>query len=429
MAGSLTNGGTMDTIGTILNPRVSALLHQQKEQREQKAGIQTFLDSLNAPTKAPQAQASITQFMGLPASPFNNAVAPSPSIELPTRSEVPAFGGNNGLPGRFSQADLPGANQLFKARMVANAFPGAGEAIASSILAPPPSPIKLGKDEIIVDPITKKTLASNNVAEAPKIESIFDDSGRETRGYWKNGTFTKIGGSKADTGNDETWQNPVSEIDPATGKNIQVRYSNKGGRQVVANAVPARQGNAFDRADYWRGQFKPSLDSAQNATAQTAKIRNSLALGKGTGDIAAINALQKMIDEGGVVREQDVNLITGAQSLMSTLKTRIAKLETGDVLTGDLRSQLQATADALSNAIYSGVQARIEPYIPTMKGEGVEYENVVPEALRKTYKFDGGTPKPAAPQKPQGAPEDAKQAPDGNWYSPDPTRPGKYIKW
>ena len=32
-------------------------------------------------------------------------------------------------------------------------------------------------------------------------------------------------------------------------------------------------------------------------------------------------------------------------------------------------------------------------------------------------------------QPPAGAPPDAKQAKDGNWYSPDPKRPGKYLMW
>lgn len=32
-------------------------------------------------------------------------------------------------------------------------------------------------------------------------------------------------------------------------------------------------------------------------------------------------------------------------------------------------------------------------------------------------------------QPPAGAPPDAKQAKDGNWYSPDPKRPGKYLQW
>ena len=30
---------------------------------------------------------------------------------------------------------------------------------------------------------------------------------------------------------------------------------------------------------------------------------------------------------------------------------------------------------------------------------------------------------------PTGAPTDVKKAPDGNWYSPDPKRPGKYLMW
>ncbi len=34
-----------------------------------------------------------------------------------------------------------------------------------------------------------------------------------------------------------------------------------------------------------------------------------------------------------------------------------------------------------------------------------------------------------APAPPQGMPQDAKRAPDGNWYTPDPARPGKFLKW
>jgi len=35
----------------------------------------------------------------------------------------------------------------------------------------------------------------------------------------------------------------------------------------------------------------------------------------------------------------------------------------------------------------------------------------------------------ASNKPPVGAPPDAKQAPDGNWYSPDPSRKGKYLQW
>jgi len=44
----------------------------------------------------------------------------------------------------------------------------------------------------------------------------------------------------------------------------------------------------------------------------------------------------------------------------------------------------------------------------------------------------GGAAPSVAPQgggRPAGAPENAKQAPDGNWYAPDPNRSGKYLKY
>lgn len=37
--------------------------------------------------------------------------------------------------------------------------------------------------------------------------------------------------------------------------------------------------------------------------------------------------------------------------------------------------------------------------------------------------------KPAVPVPPAGAPPNARQAQDGNWYVPDPSRPGKYMMW
>jgi len=48
-------------------------------------------------------------------------------------------------------------------------------------------------------------------------------------------------------------------------------------------------------------------------------------------------------------------------------------------------------------------------------------------SVQRPYEpFGGEAPKV---QKPAGAPDTAKQAPDGHWYSPDPDKPGKYLKW
>lgn len=195
-----------------------------------------------------------------------------------------------------------------------------------------------------------------------------------------------------DAGPKETWSNPVSEIHPETGKPILVRYSNLKNREIVPDAVPARQGNAFDRPDYWRAQFKPYTDAALNTSQQSRKVKASLSLGNGVGDIAAINALQKQIDEGAVVREQDVALIQSAQSLVGRLVTAEGKLKEGDVLTPDMRLELQGVSDALTNAIQEGVQARIEPYREVMSGEGTEFENVIPKDVQALYGWKSRAP-------------------------------------
>lgn len=186
----------------------------------------------------------------------------------------------------------------------------------------------------------------------------------------------------------ETWGNPVPEVGQ-DGRPIQVRYSNLGHREIVEGAIPAKQGNAFDRQDYWRGQFKPYLDSATNANVQASKVRSQLKLDTGTGQIAAINAVQKMIDEGAVVRDQDVALIQSAQSVVNRFKGQMEAIKTGRLLSPDLQNELQGVADSLEQATYAGAKARIEPYTDAMKVEGVTLDSIVPAGLRKSYGWEG----------------------------------------
>lgn len=226
--------------------------------------------------------------------------------------------------------------------------------------------------------------------KAPTVQSFYDGGGREYKAQYNptTGAWDRVGGVKQEnSGTDESWGNPVTEIAP-DGKPISVRYGSKGGRKIVEGATPARQGNSFDRQDYWRNTFKPELASATNTYAQSAKVKNSLALDSGLGDIAAINALQKQIDEGAVVRDQDVALVQSAQSLISSLESHMNGLENGNKLSPTLRKQLQETSDTLSNAIYSGVKQKIEPYSQTMKQEGVDITNIVPTSLQKAYGWD-----------------------------------------
>lgn len=186
-------------------------------------------------------------------------------------------------------------------------------------------------------------------------------------------------------GGRETWSNPVAEIDKATGKPIQVRYGSLGGRKVEDGATPAKQGNAFDRQDYWRGQFKPLLDAATDVGIQSSKVGKSLDLNTGTGHIAAINALQKMIDQGAVVRDQDVALIQSAQSYLDQRKNDIERLKTGKLLGTELQTEMRDLAKQLETAIYEGTLQRINPYQPVMGREGVDMKDVLPDSLYSRF--------------------------------------------
>jgi hypothetical protein len=163
------------------------------------------------------------------------------------------------------------------------------------------------------------------------------------------------------------------------------------GYALAGNSVPGAPASKepdkpnFGRQDYWRGQVKPFADSATNARVQASKVGSSLDLGTGTGHIAAINALQKMIDEGAVVRDQDVALIQSAQSLAGRLGTQMETLKSGKILSPDLQEELRGVASSLENAIYQGVNERVSAYEPVMTEEGVKMDSVLPPQMRAMF--------------------------------------------
>jgi hypothetical protein len=305
---------------------------------------------------------------------------------------------------------------------------GAVEAERARLLPGRPKPMIAKKDDRIViaddpeDPMAFRTVLDAapeefkptnmqlpgtdrvKVARTPEQFESYADQGYAPIG-------NTVPGARVSDSGQESWANPVPEIDAVTGKPIQVRYGSKGGRQVVGGATPAKQGNAFDRNDYWRSQLKPFVDSATEARVQSSKVRGQLQLKTGTAQIAAINAVQKMIDQGAVVRDQDVALIQSAQSLMSRLEARVEGLKSGKLLSPELQKELQQVADGLERAIYDGVNERVSAYEPTMVEEGVGIDSVVPPAMRTMFapKSSGELVANSFPGTQQNAPVQAPQ--------------------
>lgn len=151
----------------------------------------------------------------------------------------------------------------------------------------------------------------------------------------------------------------------------------------LANEKAQNELNGTEVGDYTPKQLsaitKLNQDVSKNSTyVKTTSMRNygdnvvaSLSLGSGVGDISAINQFQKVIDEGAVTRDQDVALIQASQSFANTLKTKIKKLEKGEQLSPELRSQMRLAVETMYD---KQVEALLkDPYISAKKKEASLY--------------------------------------------------------
>jgi len=108
-------------------------------------------------------------------------------------------------------------------------------------------------------------------------------------------------------------------------------------------------------------------------------VTAALSLGTGVGDIAAINQFQKVIDEGAVTRDQDVKLIQSAQSLANTLNTKIAKLQKGDQLSPETRSQMRSAVNSLYEAQIKALS--LDPFIKAKIKEAESFNVSVTDTI------------------------------------------------
>lgn len=104
-----------------------------------------------------------------------------------------------------------------------------------------------------------------------------------------------------------------------------------------------------------------------NAKTYTDNVITALSQGTGTGDLAAINQFQKVIDEGAVTRDQDVKLIQQSQSLVNSIQSKFKKLGTGQQLSPQLRNEMKDAVAQLYNGQVQALQK--DPYIASKLAE------------------------------------------------------------
>jgi spore germination cell wall hydrolase CwlJ-like protein len=179
---------------------------------------------------------------------------------------------------------------------------------------------------------------------------------------------------------------------------------------------PAQGMNRLQGLKELRGEVAPTIALATSLRRNYSALQTGYQQQNGAGDIAMMNGLQKMIDEG-VVREGDINTQMHAQGLDGTLGSWMQYVKSGGVFTPQVRNQLLHTGDSLYGNINQTYKDRVFGYRKTADenyGAG-SFEQVLPPETISTLgwadKPQGGGARPGgAPPQPSHTPMGFTQA-------------------
>ena len=131
----------------------------------------------------------------------------------------------------------------------------------------------------------------------------------------------------------------------------------------------------------WRMELKPQRQMAFDIKRKMDMVESQLALKTGQGDIAAMTAYIKMIDDG-IVRTEDVNLQKDATSLKNRLVIRLEGLKKGVVWDEPTREKILQSAREVANSQIGlgGIASQVEGWKNVVeRTKGLNWRNVWPE--------------------------------------------------
>lgn len=221
---------------------------------------------------------------------------------------------------------------------------------------------------------------------------------------------------------------------------------------VTKRAADEASGPKFEDVAKVRNEIT-SLPSYKNL-AQAAPIYKAMFDTAGTdskaSDLNLVYGLGKIMDPTSVVREGEMIMVNKTASVPDWFQGWVNQINGGARLTPETRQAILAEAHNRINSYnqqfnndaeqYRGIAQRyrmnpldIIPSFPKFepwKAPKAQPGAAAPDgAPQSGYKGDRGKPAEAPKPAPAAAPvEGARKAPDGNWYVPDPNRPGKYLK-
>lgn len=176
------------------------------------------------------------------------------------------------------------------------------------------------------------------------------------------------------------------------------------GRQAPIQGGPAdprAPANYIEQVGKLQNQIKPVVDQAIQLKRNIDAVRTGYQQQNGPGDIAMVNGLQKLIDEG-VVREGDVALQLKAQGIEGGIAGASAFLSSTGTFNPAIRQKILNTANSLYGSINQNYRDRVLGYqgmTNRLLGEGA-FEDVFPTSTAQSLGWVGQS----APQTTQAPP-------------------------
>lgn len=170
---------------------------------------------------------------------------------------------------------------------------------------------------------------------------------------------------------------------------------------------PASGQNRLTGLRDMRQEVKPILDSATLLRRNYSAVQAGFARHNGPGDIAMVNGLQKLIDEG-IVKEGDVTMQLSAQGIQGGIAGALAYLNSSGKFDDRIRSQIMGAAQSLYGTINQTYRDRAMGYrgiVERTYGQGAFNDVIPPETVNAL----GWGEQPAQPQQRQQAAPAAAQ--------------------
>lgn len=294
---------------------------------------------------------------------------------------------------------------------------------------PTPQQIQIAQD-LLANPLTRDQGIAyvqklrQELAEAPKFETYSQNGvtyfydpytrqtrpapvGPEARNITQSGRQLNLPGDPNAAYSVDPFGKPTP-INPAPSG---FGYGEGGGMRALQGGPqdPRSPMNALSELRGVRQELKSTIDAATQIHRNYNAVQAGYKQQNGAGDIAMINGLQRLIDEG-VVREGDVALQLRAQGLEGSLASMIGYVQSGGVFSPDIRQRILRTATAIHTPLNQTYRDRVMPYrgiVERTYGHGA-FEDVLPSTTVKAFGWDGSAPPDAEPSPaPAGPPSDA----------------------